>query len=78
MLAESWDLDGPPRPWLGDILNFFRVFLKLLLLLLLVVYSGDNFQVWFIFKVVYYTENNVTSLYLDVTQLRLNNHYVTW
>ena len=29
-------------------------------------------------QVVYYTEDNVTSLYLDVTQLRLNNHYVTW
>jgi len=37
-----------------------------------------NITKFFESKVVYYTENNVTSLYLDVTQLRLNNHYVTW
>jgi len=37
-----------------------------------------NITKFFESKVVYYTEDNVTSLYLDVTQLRLNNHYVTW
>jgi hypothetical protein len=37
-----------------------------------------NLTKFFESKVVSYTEGNTTALYLDITDLRLNDIYVTW